>query len=466
MSLAADTTSSDGERKFTKCDNTLSVGHKLLKLKKAIQFFQGKAELIDPKVAPIITGEDEVSPIVVPQVDDAQPAVVRAEQMEGRREAEKKLEDRIAKKLDVCVLFKTYSDSSFRDLVETKPLVKRAFNTGDIPVVVELWKEWFLNGTIAAAAGIYTAKEVDEAAKAFNKMSQHRNESVLEYQTRFKELKKIATTIGQQTYTELALALKIIMGLRHTNYKAKQDKMLKEEDRQGKLAKEGIARENLRGHPQSEEKAWALALDWERDLPAEKDIFHKRTRNQRTDSDSEEYDSDNSRDQNSDNDEASSENSDTDDNEEYSAEESQDDNSDSEETSSEDSESDTEETSSVEAKSEDKSKNQGVGTRERLNHVESTLSTVLKARSESDNTESLYDPDISLQVRKGVANALDKIFPRIEQLVSRHTLISKSVGKLTKDEKKQIDTIIGRDKRKALYSAGYIMSKAEDECDK
>ena len=439
MSAVAETTLPDGERKFTKCENTLSVGHKLLKLKKAIQFFQGKAELIEPNVAPLIVGEPEVRPIVVPPVDEAQPAAVRAEQMTDRREAKKDHEERIAKKQKVCVLFKTYSDNSFRDLVETKPLVKTAFNNGDIATVMALWKEWFLNGTIAAAAGIHTAKEVDEAAKAFNKMIQHRNESVLEYQTRFKELKKIATTIGQQTYTELALALKIITGLRPSKYKDKQDEMLEEEDRQGKLVRGGFAREYLRGHPQNEDKAWALALDWERDLPTKKDISHKRT---------------------------SSENSDTDDNEECSREESQDDNSDSEETSSEDSESDTAETSSVEANSEDKSKNQGVGTRERINHVESTLSTVFKARSESDNTKSVYDPDISLQVRKGVADALDKIFPRIEQLVSKHMLTSKSVGKLTKDEKKQIDTIIGSDKRKALYSAGYIMSKAEDKCDK
>ena len=151
---------------------------------------------------------------MAPEVDDAQPVAVRAEQMKDRREA---------KKQNVCVLFKTYSDNSFRDLVKTKPLVKTAFNNGDIATVMALWKEWFLNGTIAAAAGIYTAKEVDEAAKAFNKMIQHRNESVLEYQTRFKELKKIATTIGQQTYTELALALNIIKGPRHSNYKAKQD---------------------------------------------------------------------------------------------------------------------------------------------------------------------------------------------------------------------------------------------------
>jgi hypothetical protein len=101
------------------------------------------------------------------------------------------------------------------------------------------------------------------------------------------------------------------MGLRYSNYKANQDKILKEEDRQGKLTKRGIAREHLRGHPQTQDKAWELAIDWERDLPAEKDISHQRTRHQRTDSDSEEYDSDNSRDRNSDNDEASSEHSNT-----------------------------------------------------------------------------------------------------------------------------------------------------------
>jgi hypothetical protein len=255
MSSAADTTSSDGERKFTKCDNTLSVGLKLLKLQKALDFFQGKAELIEANVAPIIEGDDEVRPIVVPEVDQDQPATIRVELMKRQHEAEKELKERIKKKQDVCVLFKTYSDNSFRDLVKTKPLVKAAFNNGDIPVVMELWKEWFLNGPIAAAAGTHTAKEVAEAAASFNGMFQHKNESVLEYQTRFNELKKIATTIGQQTYTELALALKIITGLKNSSYTSQKEQMTKEEDFQGKLVKEGIARENLRGHPQTEAKA-------------------------------------------------------------------------------------------------------------------------------------------------------------------------------------------------------------------
>jgi hypothetical protein len=60
--------------------------------------------------------------------------------------------------------------------------------------------------------------------------------------------------------------------------------MLAEEDRQGKLVKEGIARENLRGHPQSEEKAWARALDWERDLPPRKE-GSKPNKKQKTDPD-------------------------------------------------------------------------------------------------------------------------------------------------------------------------------------
>ena len=271
MSLAADTTSSDGERKFTKCENTLSVGLKLLKLQKALDFFQGKAEIIEPNIATIIEGDDEIRPIVVPEVDENQPAAVRAEQMKDRREAEKKLEERIAKKQDVCVLFKTHSDNSFRDLVKTKPLVKVAFNNGDIPVVIALWKEWFLNGPVAAAAGTHSAKEVAEAAASFNGMFQHKNESVLEYQTRFNELKKIATTIGEQTYTALALALKIITGLKNSSYKAQREQMLAEEDRQGRLVKQGKPREDLRGHPQSEAKAWELALDWERDLPPKKE---------------------------------------------------------------------------------------------------------------------------------------------------------------------------------------------------
>ena len=283
MSAAAETTLPDGERKFSKCENTLTVGNKLLKLKKAIRFFQGKAELIEPKVAPLIVGEPEVRPIEVPEVDDAQPAAVRAEQMKDKREAEKKLEDRIAKKLDVCVLFKTYSDDSFRDLVETKPLVKTAFNNGDIPVVVELWKEWYNNGPVVAAEGVVnTAKEVAEAAAAFNNMHQLQSESVLEYQTRFNELKRIATTIGKETYTELFLALKIIKGLKNSCYNTQREKMLAEEDRQGKLVKEGMARENLRGHPQSEEKAWAKALDWERDLPPKKE-GSKPNKKQKTD---------------------------------------------------------------------------------------------------------------------------------------------------------------------------------------
>ena len=271
MSSAADTTSSDGERKFTKCENTLSVGLKLLKLQKALDFFQGKAELIEPNIAPIIEGDDEIRPIVVPEVDENQPAAVRAEQMKDRREAEKDQKERIKKKQDVCVLFKTHSDNSFRDLVKTKPLVKAAFNNGDIPVVIALWKEWFLNGPVAAAAGTHSAKEVAEAAASFNGMFQHKNESVLEYQTRFNELKKIATTIGEQTYTELALALKIITGLKNSSYKTQREQMLAEENRQGKLVKQGKPREDLRGHPQSEEKAWELALDWERDLPPKKE---------------------------------------------------------------------------------------------------------------------------------------------------------------------------------------------------
>ena len=271
MSSAADTTLPDGERKFSKCENTLTVGNKLLKLKKAIRFFLNKAEKIDPNIAPLIEGEPEVRPVVVPEVDEALPAAVRAEQMKDRREAKQKLEDRIAKKMDVCVLFKTYSDDSFRDLVETKPLVKTAFNNGDIPVVVELWKEWYNNGPVVAAEGtVNTAKEVAEAAAAFDNMHQFQSESVLEYQARFNELKKVATTIGKQTYTELFLALKIITGLKNSCYSTQRAQMLEEEERQGELVKEGMARENLRGHPQSQEKAWAKALSWERNLPPKK----------------------------------------------------------------------------------------------------------------------------------------------------------------------------------------------------
>ena len=283
MSSAADTTLPDGERKFSKCENTLTVGNKLLKLKKAIRFFLNKAEKIDPNIAPLIEGEPEVRPVVVPEVDEALPAAVRAEQMKDRREAKQKLEDRIAKKMDICVLFKTYSDDSFRDLVETKPLVKTAFNNGEIPVVVELWKEWYNNGPVVAAEGtVNTAKEVAEAAEAFNKMHQFQSESVLEYQARFNELKKVATTIGKQTYTELFLALKIIEGLENSCYSAQREQMLKEEDRQGELVKEGMARENLRGHPQSEEKAWAKALNWEKNLPPKKE-GSKPNKKQKTD---------------------------------------------------------------------------------------------------------------------------------------------------------------------------------------
>jgi hypothetical protein len=372
MSLAAGTTLPDGKRRFSKCENKLSIGMKLLKIKEALDFFQGKAELIDPKVAPIIEGDNEVVPIVLPQVDEGGPAAVRVQQMKERSDAEKELKNRKDKKLEVCVLFKTYSDDSFRDLVKTKPLVKTAFNNGNIPVVMELWKEWFNNGPVAAEAGTYSAKEIAEAAASFDEMSQLRSESVLQYQIRFKQLHQIATTIGQRTFTELFLALKVIKGLKNSSYKTQREQMLAEEDRQGKLVKLGKAREELRGHPQTQDKAWELALVWERDLPAEKDISHKRTRHQRTDSDSEEYDSDSSRDRNSDNDEASSEHSNTDENEDSSSVESQDDNSDSEETSSEYSESGTEETRSAEPNSDDESNNQGVETQERLNHVNSS----------------------------------------------------------------------------------------------
>ena len=74
-------------------------------------------------------------------------------------------------------------------------------------------------------------------------MFQHKNESVLKYQTRFNELKKIATTIGEQTYTALALALKIITGLKKSSYKTQREQMLAEEDRQDKLIKQGKPRE-------------------------------------------------------------------------------------------------------------------------------------------------------------------------------------------------------------------------------
>ena len=114
---------------------------------------------------------------------------------------------------------------------------------------------------------------------------------------------------------------------------------------------------------------------------------------------------------------------------------SQDGNSESKETSSEDSKSDTEESSSVEPNSEDESKNQGVKTRERLDHVESRLLTVLKSRSESDNTESVYDPDSPPHMHEAIANAFDKILPRLKQYVSKQMLTSKSVDKLTKDER-------------------------------
>ena len=108
-------------------------------------------------------------------------------------------------------------------------------------------------------AGTRSVKEIAEAAASFNGMFQHKNESVLEYQTRFNELKKIATIIREQTYTELALALalalKIITGLKNSSYKNQKEQMLAEEDRQGKLLKQGKPREDLRGHSQSEEKA-------------------------------------------------------------------------------------------------------------------------------------------------------------------------------------------------------------------
>ena len=126
---------------------------KFLKIQEALNFFQGKAKLIEPNIAPIIEGDNEVRPIVVPQVDDTQPTAVRAEQMRVKRDIEKDLNERIAKKLEVCILFKTYSDNSFRNLVKTKPLVEAAFNDGNIPVVMELWKEWFNNVPVAAAAG-------------------------------------------------------------------------------------------------------------------------------------------------------------------------------------------------------------------------------------------------------------------------------------------------------------------------
>ena len=101
-------------------------------------------------------------------------------------------------------------------------------------------------------------------------MYQYKSESVLEYQTRFNELKKIATTIGKETYTELFLALKIIKGLKNSSYKTQREQMLAEEDRQGKLVKQGKAREDLRENPQTQAMSWVIALDWERDLPSKK----------------------------------------------------------------------------------------------------------------------------------------------------------------------------------------------------
>jgi len=127
-------------------------------------------------LAPIIEGDNEVDLIVVPQFHDAQPAVVRAQLMKAKLRAETNLTERKAKKKEVCVLFKAYSDNSFRDLVKTKPLVKTAFNESDIPVVIALWHELFNNGPVVAAAGaVNTAKEIAEAVSSFDDMYQSWN---------------------------------------------------------------------------------------------------------------------------------------------------------------------------------------------------------------------------------------------------------------------------------------------------
>ena len=237
-------------------------------LQKILREIRTLTEEFCPEISPMIAGEDEVAPIVIPPVVALNaPTEIKVENIKARDRAQEKLDARDAFKRKCCTRFAKISDDNFRIWCDVDPANRSSkFKLGDIRESVRLFSTWYLEKVTSEEA---TEEEKTQAKDAYEHLFQKKSESIDEFKIKYDLTKKMYTKTTGAEVAATTSALNILKGLNKGLYQAQKDKVKADEVDQAARKKMGAARLELCGNPQTEEEIWARGREWEKVILAE-----------------------------------------------------------------------------------------------------------------------------------------------------------------------------------------------------
>ena len=165
MSSAASSNKPAGEKVKTiqQCDNSMPPSDKQIRMDEILLEFYGEINSkVSSYIGGIVVGDPELEPVVVPVIDPAEAAVVRAEQIKIQGQQQAKLDTRREKKREACALISARSDTKFSVWMRAKPDRKQKSVDADLEGFTKCWKEWFLNKPLNT---INTPEEIEPAER-------------------------------------------------------------------------------------------------------------------------------------------------------------------------------------------------------------------------------------------------------------------------------------------------------------